>query len=91
MLQPGGVCEEESENRRYRCARSVPTARRFRTRQRAIGGGALEAAERFEKIKGHYAVVILAAGKGTRFSGEHWGKQTSRKDRSKADVYAYDG
>ena len=28
---------------------------------RAIGGGALEAAERFEKIKGHYAVVILAA------------------------------
>ena len=37
---------------------------------KAIGGGALEAAERFEKIKGHYAVVILAAGKGTRFSGE---------------------
>ena len=37
---------------------------------RAIGGGALEAAERFEKIKGHYAVGILAAGKGTRFSGE---------------------
>lgn len=36
---------------------------------RAIGGGALEAVSRFEKMKGRYAVVVLAAGAGTRFGG----------------------
>ena len=36
---------------------------------KAIGGGVLEAAAGFEKMNGKYAVVILAAGLGTRFGG----------------------
>lgn len=36
---------------------------------RAIGGGVLEAVSRFEKMKGGYAIVVLAAGAGTRFGG----------------------
>ena len=37
---------------------------------RAIGGGVLEAVSRFEMMKGRYAIVILAAGAGTRFGGD---------------------
>lgn len=37
---------------------------------RAIGGGVLEAVSLFESIKGRYAIVILAAGAGTRFGGD---------------------
>ena len=66
----GGVCEEESENRRYRCPRGAFPLRDDFGQGKSNRRRALEAAERFEKIKGHYAVVILAAGKGTRFSGE---------------------
>lgn len=36
---------------------------------RAIGGGALEAVSRFERMKGRYAIVVLAAGAGVRFGG----------------------
>ena len=34
---------------------------------RAIGGGVLEAVSRFEHMKGRFAIVVLAAGKGERF------------------------
>ncbi len=37
---------------------------------RAIGGGVLEAVSRFERMKGRYAIVILAAGQGIRFGGD---------------------
>ena len=37
---------------------------------RAIGGGALEAVSRFERMKGRYAIVVLAAGAGVRFGGD---------------------
>lgn len=37
---------------------------------RAIGGGALEAVNRFERMKGRYAIVVLAAGAGVRFGGD---------------------
>lgn len=36
---------------------------------RAIGGGVLEAVAGFGRMKGNYAVVILAAGSGSRFGG----------------------
>lgn len=36
---------------------------------RAIGGGVLEAVTRFERMKGKYAFVVLAAGMGKRFGG----------------------
>ncbi len=36
---------------------------------RAIGGGALEAVTGFERMKGRYAIVVLAAGAGVRFGG----------------------
>ena len=36
---------------------------------RAIGGGALEAVTGFERMKGRYASVVLAAGAGVRFGG----------------------
>ena len=36
---------------------------------RAIGGGVLEAVASFERKYGRYAIVILAAGAGTRFGG----------------------
>ena len=36
---------------------------------RAIGGGALEAVTGFERMKGRYATVVLAAGAGVRFGG----------------------
>ncbi len=37
---------------------------------RAIGGGVLEAVTGYERMKGRYASVILAAGEGTRFGGD---------------------
>ena len=37
---------------------------------RAIGGGVLEAVTGYERMKGRYASVILAAGAGTRFGGD---------------------
>ena len=36
---------------------------------RAIGGGVLEAVTAFERMKDRYAIVILAAGSGSRFGG----------------------
>ena len=36
---------------------------------RAIGGGVLEAVTGFERMKDEFAIVILAAGAGTRFGG----------------------
>lgn len=36
---------------------------------RAIGGGVLEAVSGFERMRERYAIVILAAGSGTRFGG----------------------
>lgn len=36
---------------------------------RAIGGGVLEAVSGFEKMKNKFAIVVLAAGAGTRFGG----------------------
>lgn len=36
---------------------------------RAIGGGVLEAVSGFEKMKDKFAIVVLAAGAGTRFGG----------------------
>lgn len=36
---------------------------------RAIGGGVLEAVTGFERMKGRYAIVVLAAGAGVRFGG----------------------
>ena len=37
---------------------------------RAIGGGVLEAVSCFEKMKDRFAIIILAAGAGTRFGGD---------------------
>ena len=37
---------------------------------RATGGGALEAVNGFERMKGRYAIVVLAAGAGVRFGGD---------------------
>ncbi len=37
---------------------------------RAIGGGVLEAIAGFEKMKGRYAIAVLAAGASVRFGGE---------------------
>lgn len=37
---------------------------------RAIGGGVLEAVTGYERMKGKFAIVILAAGAGTRFGGD---------------------
>lgn len=34
---------------------------------RSVGGGVLEAVTRFEHMRGHYAMVILAAGRSVRF------------------------
>lgn len=36
---------------------------------RAVGGGVLEATTGFERMSGRYAIVVLAAGAGTRFGG----------------------
>src|SRR5699024_9692543 len=37
---------------------------------RAVGGGVLEAAASFERMKDRYAIVVLAAGGGSRFGGD---------------------
>lgn len=37
---------------------------------RAIGGGVLEAVTGFERMRGRYGIVILAAGAGIRFGGK---------------------
>mgnify|MGYP006879780957 CR=1 FL=1 len=46
---------------------------------RAIGGGALEAAERFEKIKRALCSRYIGGGKGNKILRGTWGKQTSRQ------------
>lgn len=70
MLQPGAYVKKNLKIGDIDARAERSHCETISDKARAIGGGALEAAERFEKIKGHYAVVILAAGKGTRFSGE---------------------
>lgn len=46
---------------------------------RAIGGGVLEAVTLFERMKDHYAIVILAAGSGSRFGGNKLSAQVKGK------------
>lgn len=46
---------------------------------RAIGGGVLEAVTQFERIHGQYAVVVLAAGSGSRFGGNKLQELKSNK------------
>ena len=70
MLQPGAYVKKNLKIGDIDARAERSHCETISDKARAIGGGALEAAERVEKIKGHYAVVILAAGKGTRFSGE---------------------
>ncbi len=69
MLQPGVTVQKNLKvgDIDARCERK--NCYLISDKARAIGGGVLEAVTQFERIYGQYAVVVLAAGSGSRFGG----------------------
>ena len=69
MLQPGVTVQKnlKAGDIDARCERK--NCYLISDKARAIGGGVLEAVTQFERIYGQYAVVVLAAGSGSRFGG----------------------
>ena len=82
MLQPGAYVKKNLKIGDIDARAERSHCETISDKARAIGGGALEAAERFEKIKGHYAVVILAAGKGT------WRRPGLQRSRWTSSIWA---
>lgn len=70
MLQPGAAVTEHLKIGDIDARAERSHCETISDKARAIGGGVLEAAERFEKMKNRYAIVILAAGQGRRFAGQ---------------------
>ena len=70
MLQQGVCVPENLKIGDIDARAEVSHCHTISDKARAIGGGVLEAVSRFEIMKGRYAIVILAAGAGTRFGGD---------------------
>ncbi|HIZ13760.1 MAG TPA: EF2563 family selenium-dependent molybdenum hydroxylase system protein [Candidatus Mediterraneibacter stercorigallinarum] len=70
MLQEGVYVPENLKIGDIDARAEVSHCHTISDKARAIGGGVLEAVNRFEIMKGRYAIVILAAGAGTRFGGD---------------------
>ena len=88
MLQPGAY-EEESENRRYRCPRGA-----FPLRDDFGQGKSNRIWRRLKRqsaLKNKRALCsrYIGGGKGTRFSGERWGKQNFTQKIDQKPMYMH--
>ena len=70
MLQEGVLVTENLKIGDIDARAEISHCYTISDKARAIGGGVLEAVSRFDRMKGSYAVVILAAGAGIRFGGD---------------------
>lgn len=70
MLQAGASVTENLKIGDIDARAEISHCYTISDKARAIGGGVLEAVSRYGQMKGRYAVVILAAGAGTRFGGD---------------------
>ena len=70
MLQEGAAVTENLKIGDIDARAELSHCYTISDKARAIGGGVLEAVSRFGLMKGRYAIVILAAGAGTRFGGD---------------------
>lgn len=70
MLQPGVQVVENLKIGDIDARAELSHCYTISDKAKAIGGGALEAVTGFERMKGRFAIVILAAGKGRRFGGD---------------------
>lgn len=69
MLQEGAQVRENLKIGDIDARAEISHCYTISDKARAIGGGVLEAVAGFERMRGRYAIVILAAGAGTRFGG----------------------
>ena len=70
MLQEGAAVTENLKIGDIDARAEISHCYTISDKARAIGGGVLEAVDRFALMQGRYAIVILAAGAGTRFGGD---------------------
>lgn len=70
MLQEGAAVTENLKIGDIDARAEISHCYTISDKARAIGGGVLEAVDRFALMQGGYAIVILAAGAGTRFGGD---------------------
>ena len=69
MLQPGVKVEKGLKIGDIDARCEPENCQTISDKARAIGGGVLEAVSLYEGLKNRYAVVVMAAGKGSRFGG----------------------
>ena len=69
MLQPGVQVSKNLKIGDIDARAEISHCHTISDKARAIGGGVLEAVTGFERMKDEFAIVILAAGAGTRFGG----------------------
>lgn len=69
MLQEGVYVEENLKIGDIDARAEISHCYTISDKARAVGGGVLEAVCGFERIRSKYAIVILAAGAGSRFGG----------------------
>lgn len=79
MLQPGVEVQENLKIGDIDARCEKKNCYLISDKARAIGGGVLEAITQFERIFGQYAVVVLAAGNGSRFGGNKLQERKSGK------------
>lgn len=70
MLQEGAAVRKDLKIGDIDARTQVSHCYTISDKARAIGGGVLEAVTGYERMKGKFAIVILAAGAGTRFGGD---------------------
>ena len=69
MLQPGVQVSKNLKIGDIDARAEISHCHTISDKARAIGGGVLEAVTGFERMKDEFAIVVLAAGAGTRFGG----------------------
>lgn len=79
MLQEGAQVQKNLKIGDIDARTEVSHCHTISDKARAIGGGVLEAVTGFERMKGRFAIVILAAGAGSRFGGDKLGALVKNK------------
>lgn len=87
MLQPGVEVQENLKIGDIDARCEKKNCFLISDKARSIGGGVLEAVTQFERIRGQYAIVVLAAGSGSRFGGR---KLQEQKDGKQMYQYMLD-
>ncbi len=79
MLQEGAQVQKNLKIGDIDARTEVSHCHTISDKARAIGGGVLEAVTGFERMKGRFAIMILAAGAGSRFGGDKLGALVKNK------------